>query len=419
MYKMLVFSLIGVLCWGCVNTGYAELLRLQAAEWAETVTPVFDEQGHKIKTIKRHSLTATLYDRDEFLYDLEDSGNETLIKAVTDSIRRRENWQLLADGKPVEILTIHWVPGNADQVKLEVDWQDDPENLTLDFLHRGAVVVTPPPSNRWNVGEDKTFDFNVHRIVEDDVKYAFDHDIRFHLLRRNWMTPRNGLWLHAISLDGNSIGTIASRDSMRNGSQTAINLVVHPYYFVGGLIYRSEVAVGYQFETRYNPMEDNLLYGVNQSFRFQGVFEIPFTNYPMFKWHQKKGYARLAMPLTVHVGYQPEGEDSEGNSTFARFDFGARYELAFGPYLILQGEYQQTMFQDAPDGVADGQYYAISVAQDLTFFTEVFGAMIPFVDLEKQMEAGKNFIFFRYAEGEKAPAFQDVSEKSIGFGSTF
>jgi hypothetical protein len=93
--------------------------------------------------------------------------------------------------------------------------------------------------------------------------------------------------------------------------------------------------------------------------------------------------------------------------------------LAFSPYLIVQGEWHRTNFINAPIGFDNhATYYSIAFAQDLDAVKKTLG-FLKFVLGPEEEIRGKNFIFFRISNGRKAPAFQDIDEKSFGFGTYF
>jgi len=171
-------------------------------------------------------------------------------------------------------------------------------------------------------------------------------------------------------------------------------------------------------ETRMNASSNKLLDVVNHSLKLGLQAEVPYSNYPMFALHSATGYARLAMPLTVDVGYLPEGQDASGKSTSSRWDYGVRYELAFSPYLIIQGEWRGSMFGTPPVGLpSQTWYYSVAFAQDLDVVKKSLGFLT--LLLGDESTQGKHFVFYKISAGRKAPAFQDLKEQSIGFGTYF
>ncbi len=61
-----------------------------------------------------------------------------------------------------------------------------------------------------------------------------------------------------------STGTFASNDTVQNGTESAIELSFNPFYFIGGLIYRSQIILSNQLETKMNAIEDILFDVINQ-----------------------------------------------------------------------------------------------------------------------------------------------------------
>jgi len=349
----------------------------------------------------------------------------TFTAAVEDSnlttVRNPGNWQVWGVSKTYSIDTVQ-LSFKKNKCNLVGNW-DIYDNLFLRFKGGSEKVVKTDEATgkttHWGFGKGEAFDVNVQRLASQKNLFAFQHQIKVKAIERNLTLVGNGIWLRSLSLDVISNGTFASDDTVRNGTQSSIGLALNPYYFAAGLIYRSEFNFSYQVETRMNQAEDQLFDVIDQKMKLGVELELPFTNYPIYKLHTRTGYARLAMPLTIDFNYLFGGNGDGTFGSFDRLDFGARYELAFSPYLIVQGEWQHSKFLNAPVGFDDSaNFYSIAFAQDLDAVKKTLGFLKFVLGPEDEMR-GKNFIFFRISNGRKAPAFQDVDEKAFGFGTYF
>ena len=271
----------------------------------------------------------------------------------------------------------------------------------------------------WGFGQGKAFDLNAQRLFNQKNVYAFDYDIKVNVIESTLSASGGNFWFRSLSFNLASTGIVASDETARNGTQSSLSLALNPFYFVAGLIYRSELSASYQIETGMNDAEDNVFDVINKSFKFGAEIEVPLTNYPIFKLHTKTGYVRLAMPLILNLDYLPTGDDGNGGNSLARWDLKARYELAFSPYLIAKGEWHRSKLKDAPMGIDNtATYYSISFAQDLDVVKKTLG-VLKFILGPQEEIRGKNFIFFKISKGRKAPAFEDIDEKLLGFGTYF
>lgn len=331
------------------------------------------------------------------------------------------NWQIRGENKVYSISEIEF-PLKKNKCMLIGDW-DIYDNLSLVFNNQAEAIVNTKDSagktTRWGFGKGQAFDFNIQRLTNQNDFYAFDHDFKIKAAERSLTLAGSSIWFRSISLNLSSTGTFASDDKVRNGTQSSIGLALNPFYFVAGLIYRSELNFSYQIETKMNEAEDRLFDVIDKKLKLGVEFEVPLTNYPIFKLHTVTGYARLAIPLTVSLDYLFGGEGNNGYDNFDRLDYRASYELAFSPYLIVQGEWHGAKFFGAPTGFDDtATYYSIAVAQDLDAVKKTLGFLKFILGPEEEIR-GNNFIFFRISKGRKAPAFEDIYEKAIGFGTYF
>lgn len=337
------------------------------------------------------------------------------------SVADGQMWRVSGGGTTLAVDSIGWRTFAPTIVRLYGPYEGQ-DNLTVQFGSEEPVLVAVDSAAvgriHWGFGKGKALELNVRRLTSQASLLAFDYNLSAKMLEHNLTVPNGALWVRSLSLDLVSDGTFGSKDTVRNGSQSSIQLSAHPFYFVGGLIYAGQLSLAYQIETRMNASSNKLLDVVNHSLKFAAQLEIPYSNYPMFALHSATGYARLAMPLTLDVGYLPEGQDAGGNTTSSRWDYGLRYELAFSPYLIIQGEWRASSFGTPPPGLpGQTSYYSVAFAQDLDVVKKSLGFLT--LILGDQDTQGKHFIFYRISAGRKAPAFQDLKEQSIGFGTYF
>ncbi len=332
------------------------------------------------------------------------------------------NWKVFGNGTVLRLSAIIVKSSRPKWVKLVGPFEGF-ENLTVEFKDGGAVQVNVDSASigktKWGFGKGKAIDVNVRRLAHQEALYALDFDLSVKILEHHLAAPSGDFWVRSLSLDAVSTGTFGSDDEVRNGTQTSLGLTLHPFYFVGGLVYQMKLKFSYQFETAMDPGNQALLNIINKLFKFGFEAELPYTNYPMYKLHTVTGYARLAMPLTLGVEYLPKGKNEVGISTLARLDVRTRYELAFSPYFILQGEWHRSSFYDVPPGVDNNaSYYTVAVAQDLDAVKQTIGFLKLLLGDSDEIR-GKHFVFYRISSGRKAPAFQDLNEQSFGFGTYF
>ncbi|MFQ5640517.1 MAG: hypothetical protein ACE5IR_21255 [bacterium] len=389
---------------------FSQSIVLESAKLAETFRTQKGPNGEILRRSIVYSINCKLK-----------NATENNSSAILDA----RNWAAFNDGKSLEIEQIKWRPRQANTVKLYGNFKGM-EKLSVTFLKANpsqAILVNIDEATvgktKWGFGKEQAFDFSFRRLTQQKALYAFDHDFKINIFERNLVNNTGGFWLRSMSFNLKSKGTFASDDVVRNGTESSLELAFNPFYFASGLIYRSELKLSYQIDTAMNEAEDKLFDVINRKFLLGLEVELPWTNYPIFKLHTKTGYPRLAMPLTLNFDYSFSGNDGNGNDTLKRLDFKVRYELAFSPYLIIQGRWHRSKFIDALPGMDDtATYYSIAFAQDLDVVKKTLGVLKLLLGPEEEIR-GKNFIFFRISKGRKAPAFEDIHEKSFGFGTYF
>lgn len=378
---------------------------LKEASLTETVVPDTGSNGEVLSRKTEYDINCELSD-----------------EVVSKTIKDAANWKVYGNSKKLHLSAIHWKEFRPKMVKLVGPFEGY-DNLTVEFKYGGAIQVNVDSATvgktKWGFGKGKAVDLNVRRIADPQALYAFDYDLAVDILEHNLATAGGNFWFRSLSVAVVSTGTIGSGDEVRNGTQSSLGLVLHPFYFVGGLIYQMKLSGAYQFETAMDPGRQTLVRIINKQFKFGLEAEVPYTNYPIYKLHALTGYVRLAMPLTFSLEYLPKGKDDAGNETLARLDFRARYELAFSPYFIVQGEWHRSSFFDVPAGGDNNtSFYTAAIAQDLDAVKETLG-FLKFLLGDSEEIRGKHFIFYRISSGRKAPAFQDLREQSFGFGTYF
>lgn len=355
------------------------------------------------------------------IYQIECTFKDDLSISQLEFVKKLENWQVHGKSRKYFVKEINTNIRDKNKCWLFGEW-DIFDELTIIFNSQRALNVNTKDAigktTNWGFGKGKFFNTNIQRLADQRAFYAFDYDLKINVLERNISSGGGNIWVRSFSLSIWSKGTFASDDKVRNGTQTTIGFALDPFYFVGGLIYRSEFNVSYQIETEMNETKDKVFDIINKHFKIGAEIEIPLTNYPIYRLHAATGYTRLAMPLIFKLNYQTKGEDINGKETLARFDFQAIYELAFSPYLIIKGEWHKSkFFAIPPDFDNKATYYSLSFAQDLDAVRKVLG-FLKFIGNIEEFR-GKHFIFLRISKGRRAPAFVDISEISIGFGTYF
>ncbi len=366
----------------------------------------------------------TIDEKTRVIYEIECTFTTDLGDYQRTVVGNPENWRVLGTRKVFTVRKIGFSIGDSSKCWLRGNW-DLSDSLSVLFLGekkeqlRVDAHEVASRTTKWGFGKGKAVDFNARRLTEQEALYAFDFDFKSKILERNLSAGGGGFWVRSLSLDLTSTGTVASDDEVRNGTQSSVAFSANPYYFVGGLIYGGKLSFSYQLETQMNAEEDKLFDVTHKQFKFGVEAEVPYSNYPVYKLHTVTGYVRLAMPLTLSLEYLPVGEGEGGNDALARLDFRALYELAFSPYLIVRGEWHHTRFFDVPAGVdKEASYYSLAFAQDLDVLKKTLGFCKLILGGEEDIR-GKHFMFYMISSGGKAPAFQDVYEQSLGFGTYF
>jgi hypothetical protein len=376
---------------------------VRQASLNETLSPVRGPDGVITRRVLKYNVRIVLSERGD------------------SSVVDKDTWRVSGSGKTLAVDSIGWRTFAPTIVRLYGPYEDQ-ANLTVQFGGEEPILVAVDSAAvgkiQWGFGKGKALELNVRRLTSQASLLAFDYNLSAKILEHNLTVPNGALWVRSLSLDVVSNGTFGSKDTVRNGSQSSIQISAHPFYFVGGLIYTGQLSLAYQMETRMNASSNKLLDVVNHSLKLELQAEVPYSNYPMFALHSTTGYARLAMPLTLDAGYLPEGQDASGNSTSSRWDYGMRYELAFSPYLIVQGEWRGSRLGAPPPGLPrQTSYYSVAFAQDLDVVKKSLGFLT--LILGDENTQGKHFVFYKISAGRKAPAFQDLKEQSIGFGTYF
>lgn len=409
MKKFVVLLCAIGMFWG-IAEGFTQPLKLQSAKLVETLSPVLGSNQEVLRREIHYSINCRL---------------QNATRGDSAKILDAQNWQVFNDGQLVKLSQILWRRNRPHSVKL-VGAFGEKDKLVIKFTHaepaQGILVSIDQATvgkTKWGFGKNQALDFNLQRLMNQKALYAFEYQFKVNVMERNLFNNHGNFWLRSLSLNLISSGTFASDDTVRNGTQSSFELAFNPFYFASGLIYRSELNFSYQIETEMNDPRDKVFDVLSRHLKLGLEVEIPWSNYPIFKLHTQTGYARLAMPVTLNLDYVFSGEDDKNNDTPARLEFKARYELAFSPYLIVQGQWRRTKFYDAPPGFDDSAtFYSIAIAQDLDAVKKTLGILKIILGPEEEMR-GKNFIFFRLTKGRKAPDFEDIDEKVIGFGTYF
>ena len=328
------------------------------------------------------------------------------------------NWRVTSDNR---VLPVVGILGGANPrlVAIRGDFVGK-EKLVVRFKDRPQVVVDSIHSAfQITFGGGQGLEAAIARIAQQKSILAFDYNVRIKGLECFLSSAPAWIRLPSVSLDLTSTGTLGSEVSVRNGTQSVIQISANPFLYVGGLIYESRAWLGGLLETMMDTSEASLFNVTNKQFVVGLQLEVPFSNYPMFRLHEKTGYLRLAMPLTVAGEYHFRGRDGSDGVTPARFDMSAVYELAFSPYLILRGEWASTVFDQPPSDLDKWtHYYSVSIAQDLDVLKSTFGILKLILGEDEQAQ-GKSFWFYRVSVGSRAPGFQDLKEQSFGFAVFF
>ena len=333
-------------------------------------------------------------------------------------ITTSDNWEVTGQKVTYRVDSVSY-NSLSQRATLYGNWKPVDRFTVLLEGNQGVTVNTTDDSEqpRWNFGEGSSVELNVRRLAETKSRFALDHNLDVSIAERNLTLASGGIWLRSFSLDFTSEGTVTALPEVRNGSKSNLELALNPFFFAGNMIYRTGISTGLQVETALDTAATNLLDVQNTRFKLGVELEVPFTNYPITQLHKRTGYARLAMPLTVGLDYIAGESDKPG-----RLDLNARYELAFSPYLIVQGEWRYSNFFEGMSGIGeDAHYYSVGIAQDLTEAEGVLKILkyITTLGLIDEESEGRNFIFFKITEGRKAPLYRDISERSFGFGVYF
>lgn len=392
----------------CASIAVSQAQTIQNAKLVRAFREVKDESGAVLKLKRVYDIDCT--------FDTE---------VNVQSFRSGDMWAVTDGVRNYRIDEIAISPLNATVVKLKGNWGRHSENLIVACQGQKAMPVDMSKAGeetaRWGFGEGKAVQMNLNRIADQKSLFAFDYDLNTRMIEFGFLASPEKFWLNSISLDVNSSGTFGNDDEVRNGTQSSLGFGANAFFFIGGIIYGGKLSLAYQMETRTNSDEDKLIDITNKSLKIGAQIEVPYSNYPIYKLHSKTGYVRLAMPLTLIAEYLPKGEDETGNTTSARFDFQARYELAFSPYLIIQGEWHGSRFFDVAEGFdKTASYYSVAVAQDLDIVkTQMpFAFLKPILGSDEEIR-GRHFVYYRISSGRKEPAFQDLREQSFGFGTYF
>jgi hypothetical protein len=388
-------------------------LPLTGAEKLETA-----ELVRKFRPIYKEGTDTILYKK--IVYGI-DCRFDAKSEIVEDSVLKMDNWRVYDKDEALKIERISWNEIDSQRVNLYGDFARR-ENLLVKYKGRGVKVDVSNIGGYetdWGFGRGKALYLDMYRLQNQKSFFAFDYDFKVGIFERNLSLGSKNFWLGRLSFDLSSEGIIGSDDVMRNGTESSLNIALTSYSYMAGLIYRAELYFGGQLETIMNRDEDKLFDVLGKRYEFGLEAEIPLTNYPIYWVHTHNGYVRRAMPLTVSLRYLPVAGASLGYSLLSRWEVGAEYELAFSPYLILQGEWGYSKFRDVPDGMdCDASYVSLTVAQDIDILKNHIWFLKLIFGSEDDIR-GKNFIFYRVTEGQKPPLFEDIRESSFGLSMYF
>jgi hypothetical protein len=380
------------------------------AELVRKLRPVYDDSNSEV-----------LYKHYVFSIDCFFDSWEGL---TIDNLLNIENWKVSERDRLIRIDQIKWTATDSTRVGLYGNFEGL-DNLQVSYKNgkkiRVDISTAVGDGTVWGFGEGKALNFDIRRLTDQKAFFAFDYDLAVSVAELNLSSGLKNFWFGSFTLDLISGGTIGSDDEVRNGTESSINLTAIPYYFVSDMIYRAEIYAGLQLETEMDSVSDKLFSLSGKRFEFGLKAEIPLTNKPIYWLHTKTGYVRRAMPLTATVKYMPGASDGAGYAAFPRWQFEAEYELAFSPYLIVQGGIMHSRFSLTEADSAfkkKADYYALAIAQDLDVVGKHIGPLGILFGTKEEMR-GKHFMFFRYTEGRKAPNFKDIKEYSLGYSVYF
>ncbi len=308
-----------------------------------------------------------------------------------------EKYYIEGNFEPVDALYLLYIGEGNQKVEVQAD-----------------TAITKHPLV--NFGEGQKFQLSLRRLATQKYLFAADYNTKITLIGSYFYPENNNnFYFQSYNINLFSTGTISNSSEVENYTQSGIDLALIPYVFTGKLIYRNEIHFGYVVETKIGSSYFNI---INRSMNVGAKIELPYTNYPMYYVNQYTHYLRLAMPLTVEFNYFPQGSDSLGNTTLARYDIGVLYELAFSPYLIIRAEWDYSKYLNSPAGFDNNKSYtAITFAQDLVVWKDYLSLLK--LIFGNDNIGDKNFIFYKIEAGSKAPNFIPINQQSIGFAIYF
>ena len=169
----------------------------------------------------------------------------------------------------------------------------------------------------------------------------------------------------------------------------------------------------------------------NQTARFEGTLEIPYTNFLAYRPYSESQIVRAVLPLRLGLNYLPKGTTPEGIGTPSRIEFTTYYELPFSKYLIFEWKSQHTLFnmntastitsngnQAETFSIERATYNSYRVAQEFEAFSKTFGSLLPLLG-DALQKGNNNFIYFEYTTGRKSPSFEQLTEQKFGVSIDF
>jgi hypothetical protein len=346
---------------------------------------------------------------------------DTITENQLVNIKNINNWSILSENNKHYSYIINSDQYDEKWIFLEGDF-DPADGLQLIYLgdskgKQQVPVIVDSSLSLFKAGNGKGVNLGIRRIASENFLFAADYKANLDILGTyGYQSNLNNFYFQSYTVNLKSSGTFTnSISTVPNYTQTSLDISAIPYLNTNLMIYRNEIHIGYQLETKSGASYFDI---INKSLKIGAILEIPYTNYPMYYLTQKTHYLRLVMPVILKFDYLPKGTDAHGNSTLSRIDLGAVYELAFSPYLILKGEWNYSKFINTPAGFENTKNYtAVTFGQDLKVLKEYLG-ILKLILGDDQTE-NKNFIYYKIESGSKAPDFLPVSQQSFGFGMYF
>jgi hypothetical protein len=181
---------------------------------------------------------------------------DTITKEQLINIRNINNWSILSENNRTYNYRINSRRYDQKWIYIEGDF-DPSDGLQLIYLGNSTgkqqvPVIIDSSLTLFKAGNGKGVNLAIRRIASENFLFAADYKANLDILGTyGYQSNLNSFYFQSYTINLKSSGTFTnSISTVPNYTQTSLDISAIPYFNTDLLIYRNEIHIGYQFETK-------------------------------------------------------------------------------------------------------------------------------------------------------------------------